>query len=155
MKIGIKRASAYQCEYTVTRDDGSVEVISLDTKTYLIHDVCHFAVEKHLAYANGFWGMLSQGFSFGELFGKDNMQAKELRLIEEVVGPVQSVYWGHIRKEDFQQFIEHTGFDVPEGVLDACLGEIEGILRMWEPLSVGESLALEWVPVPGADRAGA
>ncbi len=54
MKIELKKATNYQCEYTVTRDDKSVELISLETKTYLVHDICHYVVEKNLKYTTGF-----------------------------------------------------------------------------------------------------
>jgi hypothetical protein len=144
MKIQIKKATNYQCEYTVTRDDKSVEVISLETKTYFLHDICHYAVEKNLKYSKGFWGMLSKGHAFNELFGKDNPITTELRFIEQVVGPVQSTFLGYIPRQDFESFVKHIDFTLTESVLNTCLTEIESILNSWKQLSVGEQLTLEW-----------
>lgn len=144
MKIEIKKATKYQCEYRITRFDKSVELISLETKTYFIHDICHYVVEKNLAYSKGFWGMLSQGYSFQELFGKDNVLTAELRFIEQVVGPVQSVFSGNMKKENFDLFIQHTNVTMREGMLDTCLIEIGDIFKNWEQLPVGEQLILDW-----------
>ena len=144
MEIEIKKTTNYQCEYTVTREDKSVEIITLETKTYLVHDICHYAVEKNLKYSKGFWGMLSKGHSFNELFGKDNPMTTELRFIEQIVGPVQSSYLGYIPKQDFEQFVKHLNFTMPESVLNSCLTEIESILKNWTQLSTGQQLRLKW-----------
>lgn len=143
MKIRIRKVTGYKCEYTITRDDGSEELIALETKTFLVHDVCHYVVEKHLEYPNGFWGMLAQGYSFKALFGKDNPQTEDLRFIEKIVGPVQSVYQGFIQREDLPGFIAHIDFAVPETILSSCIAEIEEIMRRWEQLPVGGQLQLE------------
>ena len=144
MKIEIKKATNHRCEYTITRDDKSVERITLDTKTYLVHDICHYAVEKNLKYSKGFWGMLSDGYSFSELFGKKNPNTTELRFIEQIVGPVQSVFLGNIPKQDFDLFVKHLDLTLTEDILHACLTEIETILKQWEQLSIGQRLTLEW-----------
>ncbi|WP_417236967.1 hypothetical protein [Bizionia paragorgiae] len=144
MKIEIKKNSHYQCEYTIHRNNGSVEVISLETKTYLLHDICHFAVERNLKYANGFWGMLSQGYTFEELFGKNNPKTEELRFIEQIVGPVQSVISGHIPIADFEKSIEHLHFKFPGDTFNCILVEIKNIIVIWEGLKIGQNLKLIW-----------
>lgn len=144
MKIEIKKKTHYISEYTITRDDKSVEVINLETKTYFVHDICHYVVEKNLAYSKGFWGMLSQGHTFNELLGKENPLTVELRFIEQIVGPVQSVHWGHIPKENFEQSIRHLNFTVSENILNSCLTEIKTIIESWGQLQAGQQLTLEW-----------
>lgn len=144
MKIELKKATNYQCKYTLIREDTSVELITLETKTYLLHDVCHYVVEKNLEYRKGFWGMLSSGYSFESLFGKDNPQTTELKFIEQIVGPVQSAHSGHIPSQDFDQFMKHLNFKMPEGVLDTCLSEIKDIMQSWEQLPVGQHITLDW-----------
>lgn len=144
MKIEIIKKSRYQCEYTISRNDGSVEVITLDTKTYLLHDISHFVVEKTLGFKSGFWGMLSQGHSFKELFVKDNPETGELRFVEQVVGPVQSVVSGHIPLCDFGKSIEHLDFKIPENNLGHILNEIRGIMDDWKRVEVGERFTLKW-----------
>jgi hypothetical protein len=144
MNILTKKITNYECEYTITREDASVEVITLDVKTYLIHDITHFVVEKHLGYGKGFWGMLAAGHSFNELFGKKNKLTAELRHIEKIVGPIQSVFLGYISKQDFPVYIEHLDFIIKETTLENCLMEIKTILEQWEQLTQGNALQLIW-----------
>lgn len=144
MKIEIKKLSLYQCAYTLTRKDQSVERITLETKTYLIHDICHFSVEKNLKEEHGFWGLLSQGFRFEELFGKNNPRTERLRFIEQIVGPVQAVCSGHIPVTGFDQCMAHLDFKMPSEWIDACLAEINEIVEKWERLPVGQELTLHF-----------
>jgi hypothetical protein len=144
MKIEIKKKTAYQCEYGITRNDNSTEQIILETKTYLVHDICHYVVEKNLNYSKGFWGMLSLGYSFNALFGKNNAQTAELRFIEQIVGPVQSVHWGHITKQGFAAHISHVDFTMSENFLTSCLTEIDSIIENWSQLTTGQQMTLIW-----------
>lgn len=144
MKIEIRKTTNHQCQYTITRDDLSIDSVSLDTKTYFVHDICHYAVEKHLNYEKGFWGMLAKGYSFGELLGKDNPNTAELRFIEQIVGPVQSAFMGNISKENFALFISHIDFNLDEQVLNDSLAEMDRITKEWQQIPVGENLILEF-----------
>jgi len=144
MEIEIKKGTPYRCVYALIRADGTTELITLETKTYLLHDICHYVVERQLQYANGFWGMLAAGFSFKDLFGKDNPQTAALMAIEQIVGPIQAVYSGHILPQDFPQFVAHLQFQITNDMLEACLQSIEVIMKRWKELSVGEALTLEW-----------
>lgn len=144
MKIQIIKKTHHQSHYAITRNDGSVEEMTLDTKTYFLHDICHYVVEKNLSIQNGFWGMLSHGYTFQQLFGKDNPLTTELRFIEQIVGPVQSVYSGHIPENDFEQFIAHLYFPLPENMLSKTLAHISSIMEKWQPLEPGQSLNLDW-----------
>ena len=144
MQIAINKKTHYLCQYTVTRDDRSVEDFTLETKTYFLHDICHFVVERNLQYAAGFWGMLARGMAIHELNGKTNLQTAELRFIEQIVGPVQSVYSGHLPEQLFEQFVAHLDFIVPAKFLTDCLSEISSIIATWEGLPLGGQLELDW-----------
>lgn len=144
MKIELKKKTEYECEYTLTRANKSVEQISLETKTYFVHDICHYVVENNLKYSKGFWGMLANGYNFNELFGKNNPQTEELRFIEQIVGPIQSVFSGHIPKADLDQYIGHLDFVMKENILDKCLADIRTIINKWEQLAIGQQITLEF-----------
>jgi hypothetical protein len=85
MLIEICKKTQYACEYSITRDDTTQEHFTLETKTYFLHDICHYVVEKQLQFKKGLWGMLSIGHSLQELFGKENPLTPELRFIEQIV----------------------------------------------------------------------
>ncbi len=144
MKIELNKKSEYRCEYVVSRKDNSTEVITLDIKTYFLHDITHFVVEKELGFHKGFWGMLSKGYSFDELFGKDNPKTEELRFVEQIVGPVQSVVSGHIPLSDFEKSIDHLNYNFPETNLHIILSEISSIIDSWKRLEIGQKLILNW-----------
>ena len=144
MQIEIRKKHSNQHAYTLTRHNGTKETIVLDTKTYLLHDICHFVVEKQLQYPKGFWGMLAQGHTFHALFGKDNPQTTELRFIEQIVGPVQSVHSGHIPKQDLGLYLNHLDFTLPGPILDSILTEVKTIMAHWKNLDTGQQLTLEW-----------
>ena len=144
MQIAIIKKTHYLCQYTVTRDDRSVESFTLETKTYFLHDMCHFVAERELNYPLGFWGMLAKGAAINELNGKTNPQTAELRFIEQLVGPVQSVYSGHIPEQLFEQFVAHLDFSIPANFLRDCLSALSSITAAWEALPLGGQLALDW-----------
>jgi hypothetical protein len=130
--------------YCITRNDLSVETFSLETKTYFLHDICNYVVEKNLHYTNGFWGMLAKGSSINTLKGKTNPQTTELRFIEQIVGPVQSVYSGYLPQDLFEQFIAHLDFALPINFLSTCISMINTIMANWNALPLNDQLVLEW-----------
>ena len=144
MKIQIKKLTPYKSQYKITRDDASVELIELDTKTFFTHDICHYVVEKNLKFRKGFWGMLAGGYRFDELFGKENKLTEELRFIEQIVGPVQSVYMGHFKKEQLPMLLSHLDIDMRDEMITACLSEIKLIEEDWARVEDGEILELEF-----------
>ncbi|WP_057938091.1 hypothetical protein [Algoriphagus resistens] len=144
MRITIHKVSNFRSEYTILREDNSVEQITHETKTYLVHDLCHFVVERALKLSNGFWGMLSQGYSFNDLFGKENPETTGLRAVEQLVGPIQSVYLNYISRQDFENNSEHLAYKIPSHLLTKCLTEIKKLMEEWEQLAIGQSLDMEW-----------
>lgn len=144
MKIIASKVSGFLFRYSIYRDNGQSETIELDTKTYFLHDICHFVIEKKLHIRKGFWGMLADGYAFNALSGKDNPQTIDLRFIEQIVGPIQSVYMGHFDKEELGAYIEHLNFPVKSEDLEYCLHNISRIMEKWDSLAVGEELELEW-----------
>lgn len=70
--------------------------MSLETKTYLFHDLMHFAVESEATLAHGFYGRLLQGYRYEEL-ALPEMEVspsggdREIAMIERVVGLLTGV----------------------------------------------------------------
>ena len=145
MKVTFSKISKFKSEYKLVRKDKSEAKIFLDAKTFVVHDICHFIVEKNLGYQNGFWGMLAQGYNFEELFGKENVLTEELRFIEKIVGPIQSIYLGHFKKEDFRMLTGHLNFDVNDALIEKCLSEIDTLNADWRNLQIGQSITLDFI----------
>ncbi len=118
---------------------------SLDSFTYFLHDIVHFCVETELNIKDGFWGLVSQGYHLHQLCGKENELTLKLRLTEQIVGPVQSVFNGHMPAGLFQETMEQIGFSRDYShFLDEVLFRIEHIINEWKFLPMGEVLELEF-----------
>lgn len=143
MKIELKKVNVSNHELKIMRSDKTSEEAVLDTKTYLLHDICHFYVEKELQTVDGFWGMLSQGYQMEQLFGKTNQLTEKLRIIECIVGGAQSVYSNHMDESGFWTYIELVDFDLSDDkFLEKVIPRITDFMNQWKFLSIGTALTL-------------
>lgn len=145
MEIDFKKLNISSHELKIVRSDRSSETVVLDTKTYLLHDICHFFVEKELNTVDGFWGMLSQGYQLEQLFGKTNPLTEKLRSIEGIVGGTQSVYSKHMDESAFWDYLDAPGFDISDSnFLDKVIPRIEEFMNHWRFLPIGKSMTLKF-----------
>ena len=144
MEIRIKKIRQNLAQYHILREDGTRETFDLDTRIYLLHDLTHFVVEKTMDLKKGFWGMLSEGYAFHQLFGKENPLTADLRVIETIVGPVQSLAQGFIDIKDLPVYLSHTEIDTEAIRADEMADRILRILKDWEELEPGQELILQF-----------
>jgi hypothetical protein len=69
----------------VERADGTIESVELDSRSFLRHDLAHFAVEFELGLSEGVWGSVARG---GTLSG-GGLDGDDMALAETVSGPMQ------------------------------------------------------------------
>ena len=67
MKIRLTKLSDLRHPLTVVRDDGTTESADLVSRSFLLHDFIHFAVESTARLRNSFWGLLASGKTLPEL----------------------------------------------------------------------------------------
>lgn len=145
MEINLKKINVSNHELQIVRADCSTEKAILDTKTYLLHDICHFFVEKETNTLDGFWGMLSQGYQLEQLFGKTNHLTEKLRIIESIVGGTQSVYSKHMDESEFWNYFEAVDFKLTDTkFLERVIPRIEEFMNQWKFLPIGNSLTLHF-----------
>lgn len=145
MKISFKKINLSTHQLSVSKNDKMILHASLDSFTYFLHDIVHFCVETELNIKDGFWGLVSQGYHLHQLCGKENELTLKLRLTEQIVGPVQSVFNGHMPAGLFQETMEQIGFSRDYShFLDEVLFRIEHIINEWKFLPMGEVLELEF-----------
>jgi hypothetical protein len=114
MEIDLKKINISNHVLSIVRMDKTMEQTTLDTDTYLLHDICHFYVEAELGTPDGFWGMLAQGYRIEQLVGKTNHLTEKLRTIECIVGGIQSVYSKHMDELFFRNYIQKINYDLPD-----------------------------------------
>lgn len=72
---------------SVVRADQSVDHIELDSRSFLRHDLAHFAVEVELEIRHGFWGSVAAGAALDGTA----LDGDQLSLAEEIAGPMQTM----------------------------------------------------------------
>jgi hypothetical protein len=92
MRIGLTRLTPDRHRFEVLRADGSRDVADLETRSYLVHDLTHFTVEKVLRLQHAFFGSLAAGTTLAELNDRSRPwpEGSELARAESIVGPMQS-----------------------------------------------------------------
>jgi hypothetical protein len=92
MRVLLTKISDARHRLDVVRDDGSVAGAELDSRSFLVHDLAHFAVEKEAGLGLGFWGALAAGGPLGEVPPVDS--GDERWRAERLAAPFQSL-WNH------------------------------------------------------------
>jgi hypothetical protein len=65
--IVLKKVSPTHHAFTMVFEGGGKETVELETKTYLYHDLLHFAVESEAGLSDSFYGRLLKGYRYDEL----------------------------------------------------------------------------------------
>jgi hypothetical protein len=100
MRILLTKISDSKHRLEIVRDDGSRESVELASRSFLLHDLLHFAVETRAGLMASFWGMLAAGTTLAEMregmSGADpairsELMRSEAAVTEAVVGVLTGV----------------------------------------------------------------
>jgi hypothetical protein len=145
MKIILRKINQSNHYLTIIKNGEVFDEVQLDTKTYFLHDIVHYCVEKELKRNNGFWGMIAMGHKLAALSGKDNELTAALRQIEKIVGAIQAVYSGHMSLVMFDECMQLVPFLPDAGFVTNVTNNIGTIMNEWKYLPIGKALELEFV----------
>jgi hypothetical protein len=121
MRICITRLTNERHALELLRDGGVAERVELETRSFLLHDLIHYAVESTAGLTTGVWGTLAAGCTLAELNARtaddndddDNDQRErfgsrtaDLLTIERVTGPLHAVAQGRASPEEGLAAIE-------------------------------------------------
>lgn len=152
--VQLTRVSPTHHRFEIRRPDGTSEQRDLETKTFLLHDLVHFALESEAGLRQSFYGRLAQGAAYADFADPavTASQGSELRATELLAGSLQKALVG-----DFDPVAFHTRFvayldsigEAPPGWLTiAVLGRIQAHLRTllgrWRATPFGESMELRF-----------
>jgi len=148
MRIVLTKLSDRSHVFEVFRDDGSTERAELETRSMLVHDLVHYAVEAELGLHGAFYGSLAAGSRMASLRDETILAAdNELALAERLVGPMQSLYRGHTSRA---AYLEHGSARHPELVnepfVDAILERLRQLVGRWRATRYGSAMELAWPP---------
>ncbi len=169
MEVSFARTGPNACEIVVRRDDGVVlRAVQPARPTRPPHDLVHFAVERSLELAEGFWGCVAAGAefkSFERVSGRRRPHAHErsrdilrrarrqLTTAEVLAGTVErlsSLGWDNDRPRLLREVDRQlSNCEAPRPALNgepiayAC-EVLRGHQRRWRELPVGHDLVVDW-----------
>ena len=106
MLIRLTRLTNERHRLELVRDDGSREVRELETRSALLHDLVHYAVETEAGLKASFYGLLASGRTYESLTAEPSGDPKPMQT-EGVVGRIQGIAkndtWADIDPAAFAQ----------------------------------------------------
>ena len=141
MKIEFEKLSAERHKLTVTRNDGSVESVELESRNMLRHDLAHLVMETQIPLRRGFWGHIAQGASLtGESIG-----GEEALLAEALAGPTQTLMREGADPAQYLELLERVAPGYADQRLADRLHEHARQLQgHWRATPYGQSMQLTW-----------
>ena len=139
----------------VRRADGSAESFEFETRSVLLHDLVHYAVEGQAGFDDAFWGRLAAGATLAELAdGGFPDGATQLGAAESLVGQMQALFKGHLPREAYVARAAARYPEIVDGAfVDGVLERLRRLTGHWGSTAYGASMELVWPPAddgPGA-----
>lgn len=145
MQIHLTRTSNTTHRIEITRADGSTESAVVDTRSFLVHDLVHFAVETELAQSQGFYGLLASGRAMAEINDRDNPPPEPaLMRIEGLVGPLQSLSQERGDAQALQAWFSAQDPSLPPDFVARILARMRRLLGHWRGTPFGQTMQLHW-----------
>lgn len=149
MRISLTRLNDERHRLSVARDDGTEESCELETRSFLLHDLIHYAVEAEAPIADGFWGLLHQGRTLAELGDRERLTpySRGAGLAETLTGPMHSLWHGRISTERFLELTpREEGLTIDAAFVERARARLRGLTGAWRATPFRGTLELDWPP---------
>jgi hypothetical protein len=167
MQIRLRKISDLRHRLEIIRNDGSRDAVELASRSFLIHDFLHYAVESRAGLTASFWGMLASGKSFKDVHESFAMVSaadraalleSEAAVTEAIVGALTGVAQERTQERaDAEAAIAGLTrlFEAQERAMPAWLtvafvdGVREHMRRLrgqWRAVPFGGDMAIEFAP---------
>jgi hypothetical protein len=136
------------------------EEVRCETRSYLLHDLLHYAVETEARLAGGFWGSLASGKTLAQMNDRTGAGMKDadpdLATIEQIVGALHGSTKG-IDAADLiaglRRFAAALDQTLPDWANEALIVGVQERMRRlqghWRATPHGGVMELAW---PATDR---
>jgi hypothetical protein len=159
MRIGFRKLDDRRHVLEVTRSDGATESVECETRSYLVHDLLHYAVEGEARLHGGFWGNLAAGKTLAQMNDRSGAgmadAAGEMAAIERIVGAMHLTTKGRTSGEivgGVRRYYESIGEEAPawltEALVDAVQARMRQLQGQWRATPRGERMELSFPPEP-------
>lgn len=170
MRIALHKISDDRHALELIRASGTRERVECETRSFLLHDLLHYAVESQARLSRGFWGELASGKTLAQMNDRTGAEeaaargvmfaamSSELAAIEQVVGVLSGLTKGRSSAElvsGMQRYAENLGTSLPGWVsvqlVDAVQERMRRLVGQWKATPYGGTLELQWeVPAQAA-----
>jgi hypothetical protein len=161
MKILLRKISDQQHELTIARDGvhgAQRESVTCETRSMLLHDLVHYAVEAAAGIEGGFWGTLARGRTLAEMNDRtgaalDAAEAAEMAAVEQLAGALHGAAKGMPAADvvaGIHRYAAATDEAVPAWLTESFVAAVQERLRAltgaWRATPHGGTLELTWPP---------
>ena len=155
MQIRLTRLTNDRHRFEVVRDDGTRDARELETRSALLHDLVHYAVETEAGLKASFYGLLASGKTYEALTAEPSKDPETMQT-EAVVGRIQGVAkndsWADIDPEALAQSLiagfRSVGHEPPAWLSGDLIVRIRERFRRvqgrWRATSFHQTLVLEF-----------
>jgi hypothetical protein len=145
MKVAFVKLSDQRHVVRVERNDGTNESVELDSRSFLRHDLAHFAVELELDLTAGVWGSVAGG---GSLSGS-GLDGADMKLAETISAPMQTMMRTGADAGEIRAVLARV---VPEmGSLELAQrlhARLRSLAGLWAATPYQGEMTLEWPEPP-------
>ena len=157
MRILLRKISDQQHELAIVRESLARESVLCETRSYLKHDLLHYAVEAEAGMEGGFWGSLARGRALAEMNDRartaPGSDTAEIATVEKFVGVLSGAAKGMSTAavmSAIERSVAATNHAPPawltETFVAAMQERLRGLLGAWKATPYGETMTLEWKP---------
>lgn len=155
MRIAFRKLTDERHELAIVRDDGARETVTCETRSYLTHDLLHYAVEREARLTTGFWGTLAAGATLARMNDREqpapSAAPEELATIERFVGAFSATAKGRPPAEvleGMRRYAESLGTAPPAWLTDRLAVAVDERMRrllgQWRATPRGAEMVLAW-----------
>jgi hypothetical protein len=163
MRILIHKLSDERHLLALEREGGADEQAECETRSLLLHDLLHYAVEAEAGLDHGFWGCLARGRSLDDMNDRSAEamagELPQLMVIERIVGALSSIAKGpspDALASALHEYAGALGTRMPEWLTGEFIARVRERMRSltghWKATRFGETMELTWPDASSPER---
>ena len=156
LTLRFTRISPDRHRFEYRRADGSGEALEMETRSFLTHDLVHYAVESEAQLRGSFYGILARIGGYEELSVAGGAAlGGEIAISERIVGMLQDALGeADLDEAAFQaqadEYLELFGERAPRWFTPAFVAAVRERMRQlndrWNATPLGETMEVEFLP---------
>jgi hypothetical protein len=156
MEITFTKTSLTHHTLRVVRKDGTTEEALLETRTFMPHDLIHYAYEKMAGRKHSFWGLVASGARLSD-FDKEKVKElmkgnEEIRLTEMLTGWLHGYLTSNVTEDQaiaaLANMLEANMIPLPPYITHDFIKDLKEyffhLRGHWNAMAKNEEMKLIW-----------